>query len=212
MQRRRISAVSRRSPLLAVVRRSPVRDAVDRDIRRVLQPRLDLPLPPGPARTGDALHVLRQPETRSLVYERLDLAGGIWRRLGRILRAVYRPQAALEFSCPDIGPGLIVSHGFATIVVAAAIGEDCLISQQVTIGYSDKGGPPVLGDRVRIGAGAIVIGPITLGDDSVVGAGAVVINDVPPGAVVGGVPARVLAGAQDEFSALRRSAPGPAEQ
>jgi serine O-acetyltransferase len=110
----------------------------------------------------------------------------------------------MELICADIGPGLMFMHGFATIVNAERIGRDCQISQQVTIGYSDRGGPPVLGDRVRIGANSVVLGPITLGDDAVVGAGAVVIDDVAPGTVVGGVPARVLEGAEDRYSAVRR--------
>ncbi|HEY6760988.1 MAG TPA: methylmalonyl-CoA epimerase [Baekduia sp.] len=43
----------------------------------------------------------------------------------------------------------------------------------MTVGFTEHGGPPVIGDCVRISAGAIVVGPITIGDDSLVGAGAV---------------------------------------
>jgi serine O-acetyltransferase len=50
----------------------------------------------------------------------------------------------------------------------------------------------VIGDDVRIGAGAKILGKITIGDFAVIGANAVVIKDVPPGAVVAGVPAREL--------------------
>jgi serine O-acetyltransferase len=190
-------------PLLAAVRASPARAAVDRDVRRLLQPRLDLPLPDAPASARDMLDALRARELRSLVYERLAQAGPAWRAAATLLRAVYRPQVALWFTCDEIGPGLIVSHGFATIVVAESIGQDCLVSQQVTIGWSDAGGPPAIGDRVRIGAGAMVLGPVTVGDDAVIGAGAVVVHDGAPGTVVGGVPARALPGAADRFGAHR---------
>ncbi len=52
--------------------------------------------------------------------------------------------------------------------------------------------PTVLGDRVFVGANAVVNMGVTVGDGAVVGAGAVVTRDVPPGAIVAGVPARVI--------------------
>jgi acetyltransferase-like isoleucine patch superfamily enzyme len=50
----------------------------------------------------------------------------------------------------------------------------------------------VVGEDVWIGAGATLTDGVQIGDYAVVGAGAVVTRDVPPWAVVGGVPARVL--------------------
>lgn len=192
-------------PLAWLVRAAPSREALDRDVQRVRQPRLDLPLP-GPSSTAEVLDALRHREVRSVVYLRLRADGGPWALAAMILGRLLPGQVALYVTCADVGPGLYVSHGFATIVVAERIGADCLISQQVTVGYSDKGGPPVLGDRVRLGAGAMVLGPVRLGDDCVVGAGAVVVDDVPAGKVVAGVPARVIEHADDRFSALRRPA------
>ena len=189
-------------PLLAACALPEVREAVARDMRRVAQPRLDLPLP---ARLSEPelVRVLRHRPFRTVLYFRLRQSGPRGRLVAAVLRRLYAPEVALEITCPDVGPGFMLMHGFATIVVAQRIGADCQVSQQVTIGWSDRGGPPVIGDRVRIGANSVVIGPITVGDDAVVGAGAVVVDDVPPGAVVGGVPARVLSGATDRFSARR---------
>ncbi len=52
--------------------------------------------------------------------------------------------------------------------------------------------PVTIGDRVFIGANAVINMGVTIGDGAIVGAGAVVNADVPPLTVVGGVPARVL--------------------
>ena len=49
-----------------------------------------------------------------------------------------------------------------------------------------------VGDRVWIGAGAIILGGVKIESDSVVAAGAVVTKNVPSRCVVAGVPARVI--------------------
>ena len=73
------------------------------------------------------------------------------------------------------------------------IGADCTIAQNVTIGRNPGDTHvPVLGDRVYVGAGAVIFGEITIGDDTMIGANSVVLADVPARAVVAGVPARVI--------------------
>ena len=52
--------------------------------------------------------------------------------------------------------------------------------------------PPVLGRDVWIGVRVTLLPGVSVGDGAVVGAGAVVNRDVPPGAVVGGVPAKII--------------------
>ena len=57
--------------------------------------------------------------------------------------------------------------------------------------------PVVIEDDVLIGANAVVLEGVRVGRGAVVAAGAVVVEDVPAGAVVAGVPARVIKQATD---------------
>lgn len=49
-----------------------------------------------------------------------------------------------------------------------------------------------IGNDVWIGARAIILDGVKIGDGVIVGAGAVVTKDIPPYAVVGGVPAKII--------------------
>jgi serine O-acetyltransferase len=96
----------------------------------------------------------------------------------------------------SIGPGLYLGHYHGIVVnCRAVIGRNCNLSQGVTIGQVNRGcraGCPTLGDNVYVGPGASIIGTVTVGDDAAIGANCVVTRDVPPGAVVVGVPGRVV--------------------
>lgn len=97
-----------------------------------------------------------------------------------------------------IGPGFRLDHGQALVVNDGTVfGAGCTVRNSVTIGNKrNKDGSysraPLIGDRVDIGANAVIIGPIRIGDDVAVGAGAVVVKDVPAGHVAVGNPARNL--------------------
>ncbi len=49
-----------------------------------------------------------------------------------------------------------------------------------------------IGNDVWVGARAILLGGVSIGDGAIVAAGAVVAADVPPFAIVGGIPARII--------------------
>ena len=53
-------------------------------------------------------------------------------------------------------------------------------------------GPIIIEDDAWLGVNVIVLSGVTIGKGAVIGAGSVVTRDVPPGAIAGGVPARVL--------------------
>ena len=114
-----------------------------------------------------------------------------------IARMLWKPMDSLYIYTDEIGGGLYIQHGFATIITAQKIGKNCRIYQQVTIGYKNGECPPVLEDNVAVTCGAKVLGNITMHSGSLAAAGAVVVKDVPENAIVGGIPAKVI-GYKDE--------------
>lgn len=59
-------------------------------------------------------------------------------------------------------------------------------------GFRESDKPIIIGNGVWIGMRCLILDGVTIGDGAIVAAGAVVTKDVPPFAVVGGVPAKVL--------------------
>lgn len=82
------------------------------------------------------------------------------------------------------------------------IGDDVFIGHNVVVATLDHEidpdkrriipAPIHIGNKVWIGAGAIITKGVTIGDGSIVAAGAVVNKDVPERVIVGGVPARII--------------------
>ena len=84
--------------------------------------------------------------------------------------------------------GAIVVHG------GSVIGNQCIIRQGCTLGnrkLDSLADAPVLGARVNVGAGAVILGAVRIGDDAQIGANAVVLQDVPAKGVAVGVPATI---------------------
>ena len=93
-------------------------------------------------------------------------------------------------------------------IQSAIIGDYVLIAPNVAIlasshVYKDKSipiiyqsetiiNPVIIEDNVWIGRNVIIMPGIRIGKGAIIGAGAVVTKDVPPEAIAGGVPAKVL--------------------
>lgn len=72
------------------------------------------------------------------------------------------------------GTGVYVQH-----CVAIGINEETLDS-------------PIIGNNVKIGARALILGGIVIGDNVVIGGEVVVVKDVPANSTVVGVPTKVI--------------------
>lgn len=134
-------------------------------------------------------HLEKLPEFRNLFYFRYPFA--------HFLRFLYPGVSNLDFfmKSSEIEGGVMIWHGFSTVVNARHIGKDFQLWQNVIIGkkstlpIDDK---PWIGDNVKICGGAIVIGKIMIGNNVIIGAGAVVTKDIPDDCVVVGNPARII--------------------
>lgn len=135
----------------------------------------------------------------------------------RRVNARIEPGAILREQV-EIGDGAVIMMG-AILNIGAAVGEGTMIDMGAVLGGRATVGarchigagavlagvvepasakPVVVEDSVLIGANAVVIEGVRIGRGAVVAAGAVVIEDVPPGVVVAGCPARVVKEKTDE--------------
>jgi serine O-acetyltransferase len=111
-------------------------------------------------------------------------------KLIEILTGISIPASA------QIGHSFYIGH-FGGIILNAntIIGNNCNISQGVTIGVSGQGaerGTPEIGNNVYIGVNSVIAGKIKIGNNVLIGSCTLVTRDVPDNAVVSGVPAQII--------------------
>lgn len=114
----------------------------------------------------------------------------LWQKTIEIVAGISIPASA------KIGHSFYIGHFGGVIINAEAIiGDNCNISQGVTVGVSGQGerrGVPIIGSEVYIGANAVVVGKITVGNNVLIGACSMVNASVKDNAVVSGVPALMV--------------------
>ena len=105
-----------------------------------------------------------------------------------------------------IEEGVFIDHGSGLVIGETAVVEKgVMLYHGVTLGGTGKEAGkrhPTVRRGALISAHAQIIGPIEIGERAKVGAGAVVVADVPSDVTVVGVPARVVRvyGKKDEFA------------
>src|SRR5271167_677147 len=131
--------------------------------------------------------------------DRRDLAHFLQSRVSEVFAVDIHPAV-------PVGCRVFIDHGTGLVVGETAfIGDDVSILHEVTLGGTGKergDRHPKVRDGVLLCAGAKVLGNVEIGRDAKVGAGSVVLHDVPPGATVAGVPARVVAWSSGTVPAL----------
>ena len=92
----------------------------------------------------------------------------------------------------EFGPELVLIHSDGIVINGRVSGGSrVFLEHQVTIG-AERRESPTIGSDVFIGAGAKVCGGVQIGDRVRIGANAVVIEDVPSDHTAVGVPARLI--------------------
>lgn len=91
-----------------------------------------------------------------------------------------------------LNEGMIIHHGYSTVIFAERIGKNFQVWQNVTIGRNGKGKSPILGNNIKVHAHSIIIGEIEIGNNVIIGAGSVVTKSVPSNCTIVGNPARII--------------------
>lgn len=128
----------------------------------------------------------------------LEVSGDIELLTGA--RVTINPGARLS-----LGSGMFNNDLTLDCFEAITIGHNVVLSKQVIIRDSDNhqiissaqdrqpvSEPVYIEDNVWVGIRSTILKGVRIGKGSVVAAGSVVVSDVPPGCLVGGVPARVI--------------------
>lgn len=95
-----------------------------------------------------------------------------------------------------IGEGFYIGHAEGIFINSKAIiGKNVNVAQGVTIGQENRGkrrGVPIIGDKVWIGANAVIVGKIKIGNDVLIAPNSYINFDVPNHSIVIGNPGKII--------------------
>ncbi|MBN2097103.1 MAG: serine O-acetyltransferase [Candidatus Omnitrophica bacterium] len=129
------------------------------------------------------------------------------RLLARLISHLARFLTGVEIHPgAKIGRRFFIDHGMGVVIgETSEIGDDVLMYQGAVLGgttHEKKKRHPTIGNKVVIGADAVVLGAIEIGAGARVGSGSVVVKSVPAGATVVGVPGRIVQASEPKVKPL----------
>jgi len=127
---------------------------------------------------------------KTMRYKLFSVRGIFFRILKRML--TYRGFNISNLA--QIGEGFYLYHRGTVYIGPLKIGNNCNVGHNVTIGRAIKNGEivrPVIGDRVWIGTGAVIVGGITIGSDVLIAPNSFVNFSVPDNSLVFGNPGKI---------------------
>ncbi|SEP54943.1 serine O-acetyltransferase [Flavobacterium urocaniciphilum] len=143
-------------------------------------------------RIANAVYKMKLP----IIKQVLNVFCLLWQKVIETTTGISIPASA------QIGHSFYIGH-FGGIILNAktCIGNNCNISQGVTIGVSgigEKRGVPVIGNDVYIGANSVVAGKINIHDHVLIAACSLVNTDADENSVMMGVPAIMVSNKSSE--------------
>lgn len=150
---------------------------------------------PNLVRLGDVMNNVSLGK-HSKLYHKYSLSNVSIGHYSYIGRNSYVDNTTIGNFC-SIGPNFTCGIGIHSVNSLST--APCFYSTRKQCGYSfsskdkcDEVLPVTIGSDVFVGANVTILSGVSIGDGAVVAAGAVVVKDVPPFAIVGGVPAKII--------------------
>ena len=157
-----------------------------------------------PAAKSNLSILITYPGVKALLFHKIAnfFCGAGFDLIARIVSQSSRFFTGIEIHPKaKIGKNFFIDHGMGVVIgETSEIGDNVTLYHMVTLGgispSIESDGQryikrhPTLNNNVVVGSGAQILGPITVGENAKIGANAVVTKNVPPNAVMAGIPAK----------------------